>query len=313
MTPELNKIYQGDALEVLKTFPDECIDSVITSPPYWKLRDYEVKGQIGLEESVQGYLIRLAEVFLQVKRVLKSTGTCFVVISDTYYGGGRNKGNHNPKIKSKSVRGLVNLGDTVPGPRGPDRSLALVPERFAIDMMDNGWLVRNVIIWHKPNCMPSSAKNRFTVDFEYVFFFTKSKKYFFKTQFEPFQSNDYDRARMARARTEYGGKWAKESGGAIKTQRAFVAGNKEGRTKRCVWSVGTRASGTEHYATYPADLIIPMIKAGSPEEGIVLDPFMGTGTTAIVAKQLNRKYLGIELNSKDIRTANQRLRQDLLL
>lgn len=240
---------------------------------------------------------------------------------------------------------------------------------------EQGWRLRNTIIWHKPNCMPSSATDRFTVDFEPVLFFTKSKHYYFETQFENFESNDYDRARMAKARTEYGGKWAQESGGAIKTQRAFVAGNKLGRTKRCVWKVNTKPFSEAHFATFPEDLIMPMIKAGCPEfickkcgkarekiievsykirairsksekqfdtkktlarpnmpfmgnkivkemgqtdcgcnagweGGVCLDPFMGAGTTAVVAKKLGRNFVGVELNKKYIKMANDRIKRE---
>ena len=176
-------------------------------------------------------------------------------------------------------------------------------------MSDRGWILRNEIIWVKPNCMPSSAKDRFTVDFEKVFFFVKNKDYWFETQYEDFQSNDFDRARMAKARTEYGGKWAQESNGSIKTQRAFVARNKEGRNKRSVWSITTKPFKEAHFATYPEKLIEPMIKAGCPENGIVLDIFNGAGTTNLVALKLNRNYIGIELNQKYIDIANKRIEE----
>lgn len=170
------------------------------------------------------------------------------------------------------------------------------------------FILRNEIIWHKPNCMPSSATDRFTVDFEKIFFFTKSKKYYFKTQFEEFRSNNYDRERMATAREEHGGKWAQNSGGAIKTQRAFVAGHKEGRNKRCIWSINTHAFSGAHFAVYPEELCITPIQAGCPPGGSVLDPFMGAGTTLKVALDLDRKAIGIEINPKYIKIAEARLK-----
>ena len=171
-----------------------------------------------------------------------------------------------------------------------------------------GWILRNTIIWHKPNCMPQSVKDRFTVDYEYLFFFSKSTKYYFETQYEQFISNEYDLARMAKARTEFGGKWAQNSGGAIKTQRAFVAGNKEGRNKRAVWSICPKPFKGAHFALYPEELCETPIKAGCPEGGTVLDPFFGAGTTGLVALKQNKKFIGIELNPEYIEIAKKRLK-----
>lgn len=290
---------------ILDRMPSESVDCIITSPPYWALRDYGVSGQLGLEPTFSEYITKLCNIFDEVKRVLKKTGTCFVNIGDTYYGGGRNKGNKNPH--PKGVRRLGAQSVQTPAPVGVDKCLAQIPSRFAIEMANRGWILRNEIIWHKPNCMPSSVKDRFTVDFEKVYFFVKSKKYNFKTQYEPFISNDYDKARMANAREVHGGKWADNSGGAIKTQRAFVAGNKEGRTKRCVWSICTKPFPSAHFATFPEALVEPMIKAGCPEGGAVLDPFMGAGTTAVVAKKLGRNFIGIDLNWDYVEMARERV------
>lgn len=300
------EIKQGDALAVLKTMPDESVDMVMTSPPYWALRDYGAKGQLGLEPTFQEYINKLCDIFDEVKRVLKKEGTCFVNLGDTYYGGGRNKGNKNPH--PKGVRRLGAKSVSTSAPEGQDKCLAQIPSRFAIEMVNRGWILRNEIIWHKPNCMPSSATDRFTVDFEKVFFFSKNKKYFFETQFEKFRSNEYDRNRMATAREEHGGKWAQDSGGAIKTQRAFVAGHKQGRNKRTVWSVNTHAFKGAHFAVYPEELCRVPIRAGCPRGGAVLDPFMGAGTTLKVALELDRKGIGIELNPEYIKIAEARLK-----
>ena len=261
---EINKIIQGDALKILKTLPDESVDSIITSPPYFSLRDYNVIGQLGLEPTFQEYISKLCDIFDETKRVLKKGGTCFVNIGDTYYGGGRNKGNKKPH--PKGVRRLGAKSVATPSPEGQDKCLAQIPSRFAIEMVNRDWILRNKIIWHKLNAMPSSANDRFTVDFEEVFFFVKNKKYLFEAQFEKFRSNDYDRARMAIAREEHGGKWAQDAGGAIKTQRAFVAGHKEGRNKRTVWSINTRPFSGAHFATFPEALIEPMVLAGCPKK-----------------------------------------------
>lgn len=295
---KLNTIIQGDCLAVLKTLPDESVDCVVTSPPYWALRDYGVVGQLGLEETPQKYVKNLCSVFDEVKRVLKKEGTCFVNIGDTYYGGGRNRCNHNPKVKSKSVRGLVDLGDTVPGPKGQSKAMAQIPSRFAIVMADHGWILRNEIIWHKPNCMPASVKDRFTNDFEKVFFFVKSKSYYFKQQFD---AANYD----GRKDTKYKGGPKDMAGGAH--ERWQIVDGKRMKNKRSVWSIPTKPLKEAHFATYPEALIEPMIDAGCPAGGIVLDPFFGAGTTGLVAKKQNKNYIGIELNTAYIEIAERRL------
>ena len=308
---EINKIYQGDALEVLKTFPDESIDMVMTSPPYWALRDYGVENQLGLEQTFQEYINKLCDIFDEVKRVLKKEGTCWVNMGDTYGGSGAGTWQNKPAdAKSKEVYTMPYGKSSVSKMRGTsqDKCLLQIPSRFAIEMTNRGWILRNEIIWHKPNCMPSSVKDRFTVDFEKIFFFSKNKKYYFETQYEKFISNQYDRNRMKNARTEYGGKWAQESGGAIKNQRAFVAGNKEGRNKRCVWRICPKPFKEAHFAVYPEELCLTPIRAGCPEKGIILDPFFGAGTPAVVAKKLNRNYIGIELNPEYIKIAEHRLK-----
>ena len=155
---ELNKIYQGDTLEVLKTFPSESVDMCITSPPYWNMRDYDKEGQIGNEETYMEYLDKLSEIFKEVKRVLKKTGSCWVNIGDVY------SSSNSTGVKKQSLIGI--------------------PDRFKLNMIDDGWLCRNEIIWHKPNAMPSSAKTRFNNDYEKMFFFTKDDLYYFETQYE---------------------------------------------------------------------------------------------------------------------------------
>ena len=187
---ETNKIYQGDCIEELKKLPNETINCVMTSPPYWALRDYGIDGQLGLEPTFQEYITKLCDIFDEVKRVLKREGTCWVNIGDTYASGGgasRHKGYNDPKYPNGRT-GEFEEPNTNPQNGATEKSLCQIPSRFAIEMTNRGWILRNTIIWHKPNCMPSSIKDRFTVDFEYVFFFVKNKKYWFETQYEPIQS-----------------------------------------------------------------------------------------------------------------------------
>ena len=316
---EVNKIICGNTLSVLKTLPDESINCCVTSPPYWGLRDYGVKGQLGLEKTFEEYISKLCDIFDEIKKVLRKDGTCWVNLGDSYSGGGRGwQGKNDYKeLNNKSVKSIRT--------DMPDKSLVLIPQRFAIEMVNRGWILRNTIIWHKPNCMPSSAKDRFTVDFEYVYFFVKSKKYWFEQQFEDMLSNNYDLNRMKNGRKEYKGKWSgnkdAESFGSprARTQRktwdskriqsAFVVGGANGRNKRAVWTIPTKPFPKAHFAVYPENLIEPMIKAGCPKSGIVLDPFMGAGTTAVIAKKQGKKYIGIEIKKEYINMANKRIRK----
>lgn len=279
---ELNKIFQGHSLDVLKAFPANSIDMCITSPPYWGLRDYETEpvkwndgwqGELGTETNCKDYINHLCDIFDEVKRVLKKNGTCWVNISDTY----------------------------------KDKSLCLIPYRFTIEMKERGWIVRNVIIWQKPNVTPTSAKDRFTNDFEYLLFFSKSKNYYFKQQFEPFKESTIERAE--RKFTENKSQFY--NGLSLKNQLNFhnkIKNNElKGRNKRTIWSISPARFKGAHFATFPTSLVqLPMI-AASPINGIIIDPFIGSGTTAVVAEKNKRNWLGIEINPSYIELAKARI------
>jgi DNA modification methylase len=282
-----NTIICGPAKEVLQTFHDEPINCCISSPPYWALRDYGVDGQLGLEPTFEEYVLKLCDIYDEVKRVLRKDGTCFVNLGDTYNNvtpGGRDinrwpkqsRNDHTPNNRSLPVNVQV-------------KSLCLIPQRFAIEMVNRGWILRNVIIWHKPNPMPSSAKDRFTVDFEYVYFFVKSKKYWFEPQYEPYQESSVGRYALAGQRNMEtfsqsrdfagGGREANENPphiykagqGTVKSRGNNVdhlcvgGSNPLGRNKRCVWTIPTQPFPEAHFATFPEKLVEPMIKAGCPE------------------------------------------------
>jgi len=300
-------ILQGDSLEVLRTMESGSIDMCITSPPYWGLRDYGVDGQIGQEPSYQEYISKLVYLFNEVKRVLKDTGTCWVNIGDTYSGG--NGAGYSPaKWKSlypneTSLRKKMSRRDCLPG-----KSLVGIPERFAIAMTDAGWIRRNTIIWHKSNCMPFSGKDRFTVDFEYMYFFTKNKKYYFKQQLEKY----IDRADVKyRKKLRQGKLYKVEKGNPYKENTPFTGERKTpmaiGRNKRTVWTIPTKSYKGAHFAVFPEALVKPPVLAGCPEGGTVLDPFMGSGTTLKVAGNLGRHSIGIELNPEYIELAKERI------
>jgi len=287
----IDTIIPGNTLSVLNTLPSESIDCVITSPPYWGLRDYGVDSQLGLEPTFNEYITNLQTIFDEVYRVLKKTGTCWVDIGDTYASNG------NGSI--------------------PTKSLCNIPFRFAISMTDNGWIQRNTIIWHKPSCMPSSAKDRFTVDFEYVFFFTKNKKYYFEQQFDA-----YADITLLQKGQDYRGKDTKNYEGVVPNNTPYHPGdikrrvikaldNNIGRNRRTVWRINPHHSKDAHFAVFPEKLVEPMVKAGCPSVGTVLDPFVGTGTTALVARKLGRHYIGIDLNEDYVTMANKRLSEVL--
>jgi DNA modification methylase len=425
---EINKIYQGHTPEVLKTFPDDSIDCVVTSPPYWSLRDYKLelqiwdgdakckhewnntirkhpmdrrgatgnlgnsksldeaqgeinegfcslcgawRGQLGLEPTFELYLKHLIQIFDEIKRVLKPTGTCWVNLGDSYSGSNCGSNDYrekdglglNPQKRYKGQK---------PGKTSiPAKSLCAIPERFKIMMIDRGWICRNTIIWYKRNCMPSSANDRFTVDFEYVYFFVKNQKYWFEQQFEEQSLNTHNKGSKLHPPIEDAGighkDWHKY------TPETFLP---QGRNKRCVWDITTQPYSEAHFATFPEKLVEPMIRAGCPkyickkcgkarekifketegkkyteegnpeginrskmkwndshptknprfwsdptvigytdcgcnagwEGGIILDPFIGSGTVAKVAKRLKRNWIGIELNPEYIEMAKKRIK-----
>lgn len=282
---DLNKIYTGHALNVLKSMPDSSVNMCITSPPYWGLRDYKTNpaqwqdgwtGELGAESNSNQYINHLCDVFDEVKRVLKDDGTCWVNIGDTY----------------------------------KNKNLCLIPFRFAIEMQNRGWTVRNVIIWQKPNATPQSVKDRFTVDFEYLFFFSKNKKYYFEQQLEPMKQSTYNRCKTGCGLNKGANYQGLNKKNFERIQKRILDGTITGRNKRTVWQIATHAYHGAHFAVFPPALIETPIKAGCPEGGIVLDPFIGSGTTAIVAEESNRNWLGIELNPEYAKLVEERVSQN---
>jgi site-specific DNA-methyltransferase (adenine-specific) len=308
-------LYNGEALEVLKLMPDESVNCIITSPPYWGLRDYGVDDQLGLEYNYQDYIKRLITIFDQCKRILKKDGTCWVNIGDTYSGNssysykgragfeekdGNVKDWVDPKLPArKRERDLVNTNEI------KNKCLCQIPERFSIAMTDAGWILRNEIIWNKPNGMPSSVKDRFTVCHEKLYFFSKSKKYYFEQQFEPHLTK-IGKLRNKNEENCYNG--YVDGDRFSRGQRTMYGEN--GKNKRTVWDINTRPFSEVHFAVFPKKLIETPIKAGCPEGGIVVDPFAGSGTTLEVAEHLNRTWIGIELNPEYCEIGHKRLKAD---
>ena len=361
---EANYIKCGDCTDLLKQLPDKSIDMVITSPPYFNLRDYGANGQIGRESECEEYIENLLKVFREVHRVLKDSGSCWINIDDVYI----------------------------------NQSLSCIPDKLKIRMTEEGFLCRNEIIWHKPNAMPSSAKTRFNNDFEKMFFFTKRNKYFFETQYEPAKtagakntkSHKESKYKSASQEASVRQGMNKERGNNLvflrknlpkqkdfvdfmrnRTTIDFIVENSDlkktkvehwfrkdetgfsfpsvedwnaikwivddwskefqtideqltdvtietdsitknahkGRIKRAVWSINTKPMKEYHYAPFPEEFIKTPILACTEENAIVLDPFMGSGTTAIVCKKYNRRFIGFDINQEYVELILKRLQE----
>lgn len=301
-----NQIIHGDALEVLKILPDESVNCCVTSPPYFGLRDYGVAGQIGKEKTPEEYIARLVEVFREVRRVLRNDGTLWVNIGDSYSGSGKGASNYplsKAESKQKTNKGscLSPLRKITPDNISP-KNLIGIPWLLAFALRTDGWYLRQDIIWSKPNPMPESVTDRCTKAHEYIFLLSKSAKYYFdnetikepamSTSLKHFTDGGKDKQRgHGRRHARFNGRYA---------ERLATEGVPTTRNKRDVWTVATQPFIGSHFATFPPELIRPCIRAGCPAGGIVLDPFLGSGTTATVALEEGRGYLGIEINGEYI-------------
>lgn len=327
-------IIQGDALNVLRTLETESINCCVTSPPYYNLRDYGCEGQIGLEKTPEEYIQKLVEIFREVRRVLKKDGTLWVNIADSYAGSG--KGRVKGGIAKRETFGKVqscNYG-TINGvllktesDSCKPKDMIGIPWMLAFALRADGWYLRQDIIWHKPNPMPESVKDRCTKSHEYIFLLSKSPKYYFDDEAisEPVAAATVKRmnqnldqqsgsctpgkanGNMKAAAPRYGGKKYTESPDKFyRTKSGHAYDFRPRRKKRDVWTVTTKPFKGAHFATFPPDLIEPCILAGCPEGGIVLDPFGGSGTTGMVAKQNGRDFVLIELSEEYIKLCENR-------
>jgi len=269
----------GHVLTLLKRFPDEYVDMCITSPPYYKQRNYKTPpqdwgdwiGELGQEPTYQMYISHLMMIFKEVKRIIKKQGSCYVNIGDTY---------------------------------NSRKSLMGIPDRFKIAMIDDRWICRNELVWHRPNQMPQPATDKFTNDYEKMYFFTKNKKYYHKQQFEPYIKPLNRRGGDNMTGNE--SDWDKNLGQHRNIKRN-VRPNEKGRTKRCVWSINTKPSKKAHFAVFPDDLVETPILASCPSGGVVLDTFFGSGVVGVVAKRMNIGFIGIDLSPECIKLANEEI------
>ena len=349
-------LLNGDVVEHLKKLQDESIDCIVTSPPYYGLRDYGIDGQIGLEETPEKYVEKMSEVFKELKRVLKKIGTFFLNIGDTYGGSMQGYGVKDP-----------NMFNIMP------KCLLMIPERLAFTLIQDGWILRNKVIWHKPNHMPSSVKDRFSNSWEYVYFFTKSRKYFFDLDSVREQSLSQGQTRTSPKKMSIGMMSKRD-----KFPVVYPLGKNPGDVD--FWSITTRGFHEAHFAVFPEKLIERPIKAGCPQwvcskcgrpreriieininknnvpnkwkstyrgkvelegsqtkrsvselfkeslskerktigftkcdcnapfiSGTVLDPFMGSGITGVVAKRLGRNFIGIDIKPEYVEMARRRI------
>lgn len=273
---DINKIYCGDAIQELQKLHDCCIDCVITSPPYYGLRDYGIDNQIGLESNPDEYVFKLRNVFSEVKRVLKNEGTLWLIVGDSYASSGGPQ--QVQSINSHRIGGsdTQNAGKSRSPPMGmKPKNLIGIPWMLAFSLRQDGYYLRSDIIWSKPNCIPESVKDRPTKSHEYIFLLTKSDRYYYDNDsIKEMVNND---------------------------------GYVQKRNRRSVWSINTVPYKGAHFATFPESLVELCCKAGCPEGGLILDPFMGSGTTGVVSKKLCRNYIGIDLNPDYCNLARKRI------
>jgi len=305
-----NVIYNEDCLSGLSHINDKTISCCVTSPPYYGLRDYGVDGQMGLEDTPEQYVEKMVAVFREVRRVLRDDGTLWLNLGDSYatHGSAGGKGqfgidmtNDARKARSRDKTPAHKLGLK-------EKDLIGIPWMVAFALRADGWYLRQDIIWHKPNPMPESVTDRCTKAHEYIFLMSKSQRYY------------YDSGAIQEKSVTTGihtnNKYTGETNAYFYNKKNVNAGLSrmdvgENRNKRSVWTVTTKPFSEAHFATFPEKLIVDCIKAGCTEGGIVLDPFMGAGTTAVVACKLNRNYIGFELNPEYIKIAEKRIRDQI--
>ncbi len=310
----------GDALKRLRELPSDSVQTCVTSPPYWGLRDYGVAGQIGLEATPLAFLDSLVETFREVRRVLRPDGTCWVNMGDGYARqGGLGKPGKSAQVGN--TRSGIQRRLTAPPPGLKSKDLLGMPWRLAFALQDDGWWLRQDIIWHKSNPMPESVTDRCTKAHEYIFLLSKSERYFYNTAAarEPVSPGAaHSRTAKAAARAFSSKRIKAPEGRQPKIPDGYVKAHRMGpelaelrndRNWRDVWKFQTQASGTTHVATFPEELPRRCIAAGSRPGDLVLDPFAGTATTGIVALKEGRRFIGIELNPEYAAMAEKRSRE----
>ena len=295
-------ILVGDTRQCLADIPDASVQSCVTSPPYWGLRDYGHDGQIGLEHTPDQYVEQMVSVFREVRRTLKHDGTLWLNLGDSYAGNNSRASNNGRAGFGTKREGVF----TKSGEGLKDKDLVGIPWRVAFALQADGWWLRQDIIWHKPNPMPESVTDRCTKAHEYLFLLSKSDRYHFDHHAIQEPAKWSQDARAGKGRLTYEGKRQGEKGTG---QEAFVT-IKDMRNRRSVWTIPTRPFRGAHFAVMPEALVEPCILAGSQPGDMILDPFTGSGTVACVALRHNRRFIGTELNPEYVDIARQRITDD---
>jgi len=317
------QLYQGDALETLKQMEDESINCCVTSPPYWGLRDYGVDGQLGLEPTPDEYVAKMVEVFREVKRVLRDDGTLWLNLGDSYMGSWGNyaptgKGGQRAKQVERWRRGAYEGKEDWRPPTSmkqegiKPKDLVGIPWMVAFALRADGWYLRQDIIWHKVNAMPESVTDRCTKAHEYIFLLSKSRKYYYDNEAIKETAKNANKTislgEKSFSKRQANGVGVEPSGNG-KSDNYTV---KEYRNKRSVWTIPTKPFKEAHFAVFPPALIEPCILAGCPVGGVVLDPFMGSGTIGMVAAMYRRNFIGFELNQEYCEMAERRIEPYLM-
>jgi len=316
---ETNKLYLTDVMKGLKSLPDECIDMIFTSPPYYKLRYYDAisvfggdidcdhifnkkdicdkcgawHGELGHEPHFNDFVKHLSEIFIECKRVLKSSGSLYINIGDTYNTNGFKSNSKTSKIKDYNQKNLISKYRVK---SYPNKCLSLIPHRLAISLIDSGYILRNTIIWAKKAGVPESVRDRFSKKHEYVFFFTKKDRYYFNLDNirKPYAEASFQRIKYAISNSPSLPSLSEE-----RRNRILSNGGANPGDVSDFWDISTKGAvipnSSNHIARFNIELLRKPILASCPEGGVVLDPFMGSGTTAIAALKYNRKYIGFEI------------------
>jgi DNA modification methylase len=303
----------GDCRHLLAAVPDESVHCVVTSPPYFGLRDYGVAGQIGLEPTPDAFVAEMVAVFREVRRVLRSDGTCWLNLGDSYCSppaGNKTPSGVSQTRPSRLAADLQTYNTQAKDWGGlPAKNLLGIPWRVAFALQADGWYLRQDIIWSKPNPMPESVTDRCTKAHEYLFLLSKSARYWYDADAIKEEPAPY---RPTGKNVGYNEGNADPKGGGFRGSGGLSEWRPDdnGRNKRSVWTVATQPFSEAHFATFPHDLIEPCIKAGCPKGGTVLDPFGGAGTTGLVADRLGRNAILLELNPTYAEMARRRISND---
>lgn len=309
-------LHQGDALDVARTLPAGAADCIVTSPPYYGLRDYGTAGQYGLEATPADYVDTMRALFTELRRVLADDGTLWLNIGDSYSTYAGNRGQSATGFSKNGPMPAAPSGAGLSGDR-PAKNMLGIPWRLALALQDDGWILRNAIVWNKPNAMPESVRDRLAGRYEHVFLFSKSPRYWFDLDpiREPHAEASIKRTAPHRSQP---GKAAREGAGyapgmAGHTMALNQMTHPAGRNPGDVWSIRTKPFPGAHFATFPIELPRRCIAAGCKPGGTVLDPFNGSGTTGQAAQQLGRRYVGIDISAEYLQlTMRERLGQAAL-